>query len=142
MPTRNAQARWTGTIKDGEGKMKLESGWEGDYSFATRFQQESGTNPEELIGAAHAGCLSMAMSVGFTEAGYQPEFIETDAHVTIDEVDGDFEITEIELSTHANVPGIESDEFDKIAADAAANCPVSKALSAVGEINFEAHLVE
>jgi osmotically inducible protein OsmC len=142
MPTRNAQARWNGTIKDGEGTMKFESGWEGDYSFATRFQQKPGTNPEELLGAAHAGCLSMALSLGFTEAGYQPEFIETDAHVTVEEVGDDIEITRIELSTHANIPNIDQDEFDKIAADAVANCPVSKALSAVGEINFEAHLVD
>lgn len=142
MPTRNAQARWTGTIKDGDGKMKFESGWEGDYSFATRFQRKPGTNPEELIGAAHAGCLSMAMSGAFTEAGYDPEFIETEAHVTVDQVGEGFEITKIELSTHANIPGIAGDEFDKIAADAVANCPVSKALSGVDEINFEAHLVD
>jgi osmotically inducible protein OsmC len=142
MPTRNAQARWTGTIKDGDGTMKMESGWEGKYSFATRFEQEPGTNPEELIGAAHAGCLSMAMSLGFTEAGYQPEFIETDANVTVEDVGNGPEITKIELSTHANIPGIDQEEFDKIAADSVANCPVSKALKSVGEINFEAHLVD
>jgi osmotically inducible protein OsmC len=142
MPTRNAQARWTGTIKDGEGTMKMESGWEGTYSFATRFEQKPGTNPEELIGAAHAGCLSMAMSLGFTEAGYQPEFIETDANVTVEDVGNGPEITKIELSTHANIPGIDQEEFDKIAADSVANCPVSKALKSVGEINFEAHLVD
>jgi osmotically inducible protein OsmC len=142
MPTRNAKAQWKGTIKDGEGSLSLESGWEGPYSFATRFQDEEGTNPEELIGAAHAGCLSMALSGELTEAGYEPESIETSADVTIEEVDGGFEITTIALTTEARVPGIDAEEFDRLAAGAAENCPVSKALSAVKEIRFEATLLE
>jgi len=132
MPVRNAKARWEGGLQDGRGSMALGSGaFEGQYSFGSRFEERTGTNPEELIGAAHAGCFSMALSGVLGKAGHEPEAIDTTARVHLDK-DGDgFSITTIELSTEARVPGLSEEEFQRHAEDAKRNCPVSRALEGV-----------
>ncbi len=140
MKVREAKAEWNGNLVDGNGKMKLGSGaFEGQYSFASRFENGSGTNPEELIGAAHAGCFSMALSNVLEEEGYEPEKIETDAKVSLDEVEGDYKITGIELITEGVVPDIAEDDFLEAAAVAKENCPVSVALSSTN-IDLKASL--
>lgn len=141
MPTRTSSARWQGNLKDGAGTMALGSGaFEGPYSFPSRFEDGSGTNPEELLAAAHAGCYSMALANMLSQAGFPPDSIETTAAVHLDRGDGGFAITKIELTSRAGVPGIDAAEFEKHAAAAKAGCPVSKALSAV-EISLDAALV-
>jgi lipoyl-dependent peroxiredoxin len=141
MPTRTANARWNGAFKGGDGTMSFGSGaYEGAYSAQSRFEDGDGTNPEELIGAAHAGCFSMAFALMLGDEGHDPESIETEANVHIDPAEGGgFEITRIELSTRGTVPGIDADEFQRIADQAKANCPVSKALAGP-EITLEASL--
>jgi lipoyl-dependent peroxiredoxin len=141
MPTRNASARWEGGFKQGGGTMRLGSGaYEGPYSAQSRFEDGDGTNPEELIGAAHAGCFSMALALMLGDAGHEPESIETDAAVHIDPAEGGgFEISRIELSTRARVPGIDDDEFQRVAGQAKEGCPVSKALAGP-DISLEASL--
>jgi osmotically inducible protein OsmC len=141
MPTRNASARWEGGFKQGGGTMRLGSGaYEGPYSAQSRFEDGDGTNPEELIGAAHAGCFSMALALMLGDAGHEPESIETDAAVHIDPADGGgFEISRIELSTRVRVPGLDDDEFQRVAAAAKEGCPVSKALAGA-DISLEASL--
>ena len=132
MATRHAHARWNGTLKDGNGNMKLGSGaCDVPFSFRSRFEDGDGTNPEELIGAAHAGCFSMALSKELADAGYPPESIETDAEVRLEQVGGAFAITRIELATQATVPGISEADFGRAAENAKKGCPVSKALSGV-----------
>jgi osmotically inducible protein OsmC len=141
MATRNGSAVWEGTIKEGKGTVKLGSGaFEGPYSFASRFEEASGTNPEELIGAAHAGCFSMALSGGLTRAGFSPKRIETTAKVHLGPVEGGFAITLIELDTTASVPDIDEKAFLELAEGAKKNCPVSKALAATA-ITLNAKLV-
>ncbi|MQT12410.1 OsmC family protein [Segnochrobactrum spirostomi] len=141
MATRKSEAEWTGDLKGGKGRVKLGSGaFEGQYSFSSRFENGVGTNPEELIAAAHAGCFSMALSAALTEAGHPPERIHTDATIHFGPSGGGFSITRVDLATEASVPGIDADTFAKIAADAKANCPVSKALAAL-EIHLDAKLV-
>ena len=141
MPVRSANARWEGDLKDGNGTMKTGSGaYEGGYSFGSRFEESPGTNPEELIAAAHAGCFSMALSAGLGRAGYAPQSVATSARAHLEKGDGGFSITRIELSTEAVVPDIEDAAFQEAAADAKANCPVSKALAGV-EISLDARLV-
>ena len=141
MPARTAHAVWEGDLTSGSGTMKLGSGaFEGAYSFVSRFEDGTGTNPEELIGAAHAGCFSMAFSAGLGAAGYTPERVETDANVHLVKKDGGFVINKIDLVTKATVPGLDETEFQKLAQDAKANCPVSKALAGV-EITLDAQLV-
>jgi osmotically inducible protein OsmC len=140
MKKRRARASWRGDLQNGNGTLKLGSGlFEGEYSFSSRFEEGEGTNPEELIGAAHAGCFSMALSNILAEEGYDPEEISTNAEVALDEVGGDFTITEIKLDTVASVPKIESEEFQEHARAAKENCPVSKALAGT-EIVLEACL--
>ncbi len=137
---RKAQAKWSGTANRGKGTIKLESGaMESKYSIGSRFENDPGTNPEELIAGAHAGCFSMALAVALTKAGYKPDSIETSAKVHIDKVGDGFEITKIELATVANVPGIDDDKFMEFANGAKNGCPVSKALKAV-PIEFNAKL--
>ncbi len=132
MPIRTAAATWTGSLTEGEGSMSLGSGaFEGSYSFATRFEDEPGTNPEELLGAAQAGCFAMALSGGLGEAGYDPESVSADARVHLERGDEGFSVTRIELEVEADVPGIEAAEFQEHVADAEANCPVSRALAGV-----------
>ncbi len=141
MAIRKATAQWNGGLKDGTGSMKLASGaFEGPFSFATRFGDAPGTNPEELIGAAHAGCFSMAFSAILGGAGYAPKSIQTEAQVHIDPVEGGFAITKIELTMKAEIPNISESEFQRLANEAKAGCPVSKALAGT-EISLNASLV-
>jgi lipoyl-dependent peroxiredoxin len=142
MPTRTADARWEGTLQEGRGTMNMASGsYEGPYSFQSRFEEGDGTNPEELIGAAHAGCFSMALSGALGKAGHDPESVETTAKVHIDKAGEGFKITRIELDSKARVPGIDRDEFEQQAQAAKEGCPVSQALTGV-EISLNAELVE
>ncbi len=141
MPVRKASAVWNGTLKDGSGSMKLASGaYEGPYSFGSRFEDAVGTNPEELIGAAHAGCFSMALSAGLGKSGYDAARVETSARVHLEKVGEGFEITRIELTTQAEVPGVDEATFQVHAQGAKENCPVSKVLAAA-EITLDATLV-
>jgi lipoyl-dependent peroxiredoxin len=142
MPRRTASARWDGSLQDGAGTMRMASGaYEGAYSFQSRFEEGDGTNPEELIAAAHAGCFSMALSFGLGQAGYEPESVETEATVQIDSVGDGFAITHILLRSRARVPGIDADEFQQQAQAAKEGCPVSKALGGVDSIELEAELL-
>lgn len=130
MPIRKAEAEWKGGLKDGKGNLKLGSGaFEGPYSFRDRFEDGTNTNPEELIGAAHAGCFSMALSADLTAAGKPPERIHTVASVTLEKEADGFAITKIDLVTEAKVPGLTAAEFQQRAEGAKKNCPVSKALA-------------
>ena len=141
MATRSAKAVWRGKLKDGAGTMELGSGgFRGEYSAESRFGSGAGTNPEELIGAAHAGCFSMALAGGLERAGYTPESIETTAHVSIEKDREGFAITQVNLDTRARVPGIEEKEFLEQAEDAKNNCPVSKALAGA-TITLKAKLI-
>ena len=140
MPKRSAHARWVGTLQQGKGTLSLESGaFEGSYSFATRFEDAPGTNPEELIGAAHAGCFSMALSMLLEKAGYPPKDIQTRADVTIEKVGDGFKITRIDLTTRAEVPGMDVDSFRQQANAAKEGCPVSQALAGT-QISLSAEL--
>lgn len=140
MATRKATAQWNGSIGEGSGTMALGSGaFEGPYSFQSRFEDGAGTNPEELIGAAHAGCFSMALSLILGEGGHPPESIDTEATVHLVK-DGDgFAINRIELRTRGRVPGLDDAGFQEAARAAKDNCPVSKALAGP-EITLEASL--
>lgn len=140
MPTRHAEAQWEGNLQNGKGTMKLGSGaYEGAYSFASRFESGPGTNPEELIGAAHAGCFSMAFSLLLDKAGYPPNRVHTRAAVKLEKVGDGFKITHIELETEADVPGIDAETFQQQAQAAKQGCPVSQALAGT-EISLKAHL--
>jgi osmotically inducible protein OsmC len=122
--------------------MKLESGsFDGQYSFGTRFEEGKGSNPEELIAAAHAGCFSMAFSAGLEKAGFKPTRVSTNAAVKIENTGSGFGITRIDLTTEAEVPGIDEAKFQQLANEAKEGCPVSKALKAVGDIRLTAKLV-
>jgi osmotically inducible protein OsmC len=141
MPKRTAHAKWNGSITEGDGTVALGSGaFEGPYSFKSRFEEGTGTNPEELIGAAHAGCFSMALSGILTQAGTPPESIETSAEVEVRMKGADISIPAIRLTTRARVPGMDDAAFQKAAQEAKAGCPVSKALAAVDEITLDATL--
>jgi osmotically inducible protein OsmC len=141
MATRNGSAVWEGTLREGKGTVRLGSGaFEGPYSFASRFEEGTGTNPEELIGAAHAGCFSMALAAALTKAGFSPKRIATTAKVHLGQSGGGFKITLIELNTEAEIPGIDDAGFQDQAAGAKKNCPVSQALAGT-EITLNARLV-
>lgn len=129
---RHASAVWQGTLKEGKGTVSTESGVlkETAYSFAKRFGNEAGTNPEELIAAAHAGCFSMAFSGKLTGAGFTPAQISTKASLTFEQVEGAWTITTIHLDMTAKVPGIDQAKFEALANDAKATCPVSRLLNA------------
>lgn len=140
MQKSQAQAKWKGTLKQGKGVMKLGSGaFEGNYSFGTRFEGAKGTTPEELIGAAHAGCFSMALAMLLEKAGYEPRQIRTQAEVSLDQVDDGFKITAIKLHTKAEVPGMDADAFEQQAQAAKKGCPVSRALAGT-RIELQAEL--
>ncbi len=140
MAKRTAKAIWQGLLKEGTGQVELGSGnFEGPYSFQSRFESGPGTNPEELIGAAHAACFSMALASGLEKAGYSPERIETTAQVSIDRTREGSAITRIELDTQGTVPDIDENTFLEQAETAKRNCPVSKALAAT-EIHLRARL--
>ena len=141
MPVRKANAVWTGTIAEGKGLVSVASGnFEGEYSVPSRFEEGAGTNPEELIGAAHAGCFSMALSAALTKARFKPDKIETEANVHIEKIGEGWKITKIELSAKASVPEIEAAKFGEIAEAAKTGCPVSQALTGT-EIVLKAMLV-
>ena len=141
MAQRTAQAQWNGTLQDGNGTMRFGGGaFEGAYSFQSRFEEGEGTNPEELIAAAHAGCFSMALSAELGRAGHDPKRVSTEAKVSLVKGDGGFEINRIRLIAEAEVPGIEESEFQEIAEAAKNGCPVSKALAGP-EITLDATLL-
>ena len=135
-----ASAQWKGSLKEGSGTLSTGSGAlaEKPYSFKTRFEGEQGTNPEELIGAAHAGCFSMAFSMILGQAGFTPDKIETTATISLEQKDGGFAITASHLDVTASIPGINEATFQDLAGKAKAGCPVSKVLNA--EITMEARL--
>jgi len=141
MPIRKAQAIWEGNLREGKGTMKLGSGaLEGSYSYPSRFEDGQGTNPEELLGAAHAGCFSMALSSALVRAGYSPVRIKTEAAVHLEKLEAGFTIVQIDLKTEAEVPDIDEKQFMELSQGAKKNCPISRAL-AVPEINLEAKLL-
>ncbi len=128
MATRNANAVWTGSLKEGKGTMKFGT-FEGAYTWSSRFEDGQGTNPEELLGAAHAGCYSMALSSNLGKNGFTPKQIHTQAQVTLEVIDGKSTITNIHLTTEADVPDISDEKFQEIAAAVKGACPVSVALA-------------
>ena len=139
MAIRMAEAEWQGRLASGQGTMALGSGaFEGRYSFGSRFGEEKGTNPEELIAAAHAGCFSMALSLQLSTAGMTAESINTTCTVTLDKVDAGFAITESRLDVKVKIPGGDKAKFDQAAAEAKAGCPLSKVINA--KITMEAVL--
>ncbi len=139
MAVRKSEAVWNGTLKEGSGTMKVGPGhYEGPYTFASRFEEGAGTNPEELVGAAHAGCFSMFLSSLLTKNGTPPTRVHTSAVVHLG---AGPQIHKIELNCAAVVPGIDADRFVELAAEAKAGCPISKALAAVDEIELNARLV-
>jgi osmotically inducible protein OsmC len=141
MPTRTADAEWTGTIMDGSGKMRLGSGaFEGPYSFKSRMEDGTGTNPEELLGAAHAGCFTMALSAQLSSAGLTPEHMHTTATVSFTKAAAGWTIDRIDLKTEAKVPGVSAEDFQAKAEEAKKNCPVSRALGGV-DIHLSATLL-
>lgn len=141
MPARKGTAVWEGTLKEGKGSMKLGSGaYEGPFSFCSRFEDGTGTNPEELIGAALAGCFSMALSANLEKAGHPGKRVSTTANVKLEMVEGGPKITTIELETEAEVPGIDDAAFQEQAEKTKVGCPVSKALAGT-EIKLHAKLV-
>lgn len=142
MPTRSAQATWEGGLKDGKGSVQLGSGtFQGSYSFGTRFENAPGTNPEELVGAAHAACYSMALSAGLGKNGFAPKRVHTVAKVTVEKVGEGFKITGIKLECDAQVPNIDEQTFMQHAEGAKKGCPVSQALAAT-PIELHARLVK
>lgn len=141
MPVRSANAEWQGDLPSGKGHLSFGNGaYEGQYSFQSRFEEGAGSNPEELIAAAHASCYSMALSHGLAQAGFKPESVKTKAHVKVEKTEGGFALTGIELVTEARVPGIDEAAFHEQAEAAKTGCPISKALAAV-PIRLNAKLV-
>jgi lipoyl-dependent peroxiredoxin len=141
MPVRRANAEWKGGLPGGTGEVSTESKvLRSPYSFAGRFENGDGTNPEELIAAAHAACYSMAFSAGLAKAGHTPRSVKTEAAVQLDKVDGGFAVTGIHLRCEADVPDIDEDTFQKIAQEAKEGCPISRLLAAV-DIRLDAGLV-
>ena len=141
MPNRKATARWEGTLTSGNGELSVESGaFKGRYSYGSRFENQPGTNPEELLGAAHAGCFSMALSLLIEKAGFTPKRVDTRADVTIEKIGDEFKISRITLNTTAEAPGMDDSTFQQQAQAAKKNCPVSRALQAV-DIHLSAELV-
>ncbi len=137
---RHASAVWQGTLKEGKGTLSTQSGvlQATPYSFSGRFESGTGTNPEELIAAAHAGCFTMALGAKLSAAGFPPEKLSTRANLTLEQVQGNWTITTIHLQLTGKVPGVERAKFDELANDAKANCIISRALTA--QITLEAKL--
>ncbi|AMB86222.1 osmotically inducible protein OsmC [Pseudomonas agarici] len=140
--TKNASAHWEGDLKTGIGSISTETGVlrEAPYGFKARFEGGRGTNPEELIGAAHAGCFSMALSMILGEAGLKADRIDTSAQVTLEQVDGGFAITAVHLILKAKIPGASQGQFDELTSKAKDGCPVSKVLNA--KITLDATLLD
>ncbi|MGE3317885.1 MAG: OsmC family protein [Candidatus Berkiella sp.] len=129
---RTANAHWAGDLKQGKGEITTQSGVldNSPYGFNTRFENQKGTNPEELIAGAHAGCFTMALSAALGKAGFTPESLETKAEVELAQVDGNWTVTQIDLNLNGKVPGIDNAKFQEIALDAKKNCPISRLLNA------------
>ncbi len=141
MVKRTSEAEWHGDLKSGNGKVALGSGaYNGPYSYQSRFENGDGTNPEELLGAAHAACFSMALSVALSQAGHPPSRIHTKAIVQFGPAPDGFAISRIDLETEGTVPGVDAKTFETLASEAKVHCPVSRALAAV-EIGLKATLV-
>ena len=141
MATRNGSATWNGNLQEGSGQLSVGDGaWEGDYSFSSRFEDGSGTNPEELIAAAHAACFSMALSHIMAGEGHDPKSVHTTAKVHLRNVEGAPTIAKIELQTEGEVPGLDEDGFRRYAEQAKSACAVSRALGGVGEMELTARL--
>jgi len=141
MAIRNASARWTGTLTEGTGVVRTgKGGYEGAYSFKSRFEEGEGTNPEELIGAAHAGCFSMFLAKVLTDAGHPPTSVETKANVHLERTDAGMTVTRIDLDTVGEVPGMDDAEFSKHAEEAKSGCPISRLLAPGVEITLVARL--
>lgn len=141
MPERTAEAEWRGNLRDGRGTMSFGSGaYEGEYTYASRFEEGKGTNPEELIGAAHAGCFSMALAGDLARAGHVPERIHTTGHVHLETGAGGARITRVVLECEAEVPDLDETTFQEFADKASKNCPVSRALTGV-EVAVNARLL-
>jgi osmotically inducible protein OsmC len=141
MSERKGSAEWKGDLKGGGGTVTVgDDVWSGNYSFASRFEEGEGTNPEELIGAAHAACFAMALSNALAEAGNPPDSVNATANVSLRFVDGAPTIAQIDLDVVGSVPGIEADAFVATAEEAKKACPVSRALAGVPEINLNARL--
>jgi osmotically inducible protein OsmC len=141
MPTRTASARWQGTLTEGTGVLRTgKGGYEGNYSFQSRFEEGEGTNPEELVGAAHAACFSMALSKALTDAGHPPTTVETTALVHLERTDAGMTVTRIDLATTGDVPGIDEAEFVKLAEATKTGCPISRLLAPGTEITLTAAL--
>ena len=138
---RQGSAVWQGGLKDGKGAISTETGALDayPYGFASRFEGKKGTNPEELLGAAHAGCFTMALSLILGEAGFTAEQMDTTAKVTLEQVDGGFAITAVHLTLQAKIPGVDQANFEKLTGMAKAGCPVSKLLKA--EVTLDATLI-
>jgi lipoyl-dependent peroxiredoxin len=141
MPKRSASAVWNGSLTEGNGTMRMASGaYEGPYSFQSRFEEGDGTNPEELIAAAHAGCFSMALSAELGNLGHTPDSVETEATVHLEPVENGFAIKRIDLHTRVTAPGVPESDFKQAAEAAKKGCPVSLALEAVESIELDAEL--
>ena len=142
MATRDGTAEWHGDLRNGSGTISVTSGLfeGGNYSFTSRFEEGPGSNPEELIGAAHAGCFSMALSDILSEAGHAPQSVKTTAKVHLRNIDGQPTIARIDLVTEGQVPGIDQQQFDRYASQAKEGCPVSRALAGVDEVTLDATL--
>jgi osmotically inducible protein OsmC len=141
MATRNGSAQWNGSLNEGSGKLTVgDDVWTGDYSFASRFEDGEGTNPEELLAAAHAGCFSMALSLALGDAGHPPDSINTTAKVQLRNVEGLPTIDKIDLETEVSVAGVDDAQFQELAEAAKAGCVVSRALAGVDVIGLTAKL--
>ena len=141
MPIRSSSARWQGTLTEGSGTIRTgKGGFEGNYSFKSRFEEGEGTNPEELIGAAHAGCFSMAFAKALSDAGFPPTSVETTANVHLDKTDAGMTVTRIDLNSVVVAPGIDEAQFDKLAEGAKEGCPISRLLSPGAQITLNASL--
>jgi lipoyl-dependent peroxiredoxin len=131
MPTRKATATWTGTLKEGKGHLAGQSGLDMQYAFSSRFEDGPGTNPEELLAAAHAGCYSMALNVALERAGFAAEYVRTEGNCTVEKIGDGMSISKLKLVTRAKVPGLDADKFMEFAEATKTGCIVSRALSAV-----------
>ena len=142
MTIRNGSAEWRGNLQSGSGTVTVGDGiFEGAYSFGSRFGEEAGTNPEQLLAAAHAACFTMALANMLSSAGHVPESVHTNARVQLRNIDGAPTLTRIDLETEGKVPGVDAQEFERWAGEAKAKCPVSRALAGVPEIGVTAKLV-
>ncbi len=131
MPTRKATATWKGTLKEGTGHLTGQSGLDMQYAFSSRFEDGPGTNPEELLAAAHAGCYSMALNAALSQNGFTPEYVTTEGQCTLEKLDSGMSITKLKLVTRAKVPGLDGAKFQEMAEATKTGCLVSRALSAV-----------